>query len=142
MFATCTTDKENTSGAFIAANARLQRQVDSLSAQLDSITQITQLLGNKTGLPTKEDIRYLKQRGLTQPLEAIKADLAKNNRLIPVEGSVGGTMQFYKERIHVLNRKWVLAYFEDGHNAGEMLLEYTVADNGRISWKVLTTDML
>lgn len=142
MFTTCTPDKEDTRGAFIAETSRLQSQVDSLSAQLDSVTQARQPSGNKPGLPTEDDINYLKRKGLTDPLEAIKTDLAKNNRLIPVAGSVGGTMQFYKERIHILNRKWVLAYFEDGHNAGEMLLEYKVADNGSISWKVLTTDML
>jgi hypothetical protein len=29
----------------------------------------------------------------------------------------------------------VLAYFEDGHIAGWMLLEYQVARGGRITWR-------
>jgi len=46
-------------------------------------------------------------------------------------------MRFFKDEIYVLTSKWVLAYFEDGHIAGKILLEYSVGDNGAISWQVI-----
>ncbi len=138
----CSADKERAYAALTETNAQLQLKVDSLSALLDSVTSKADSKPDNFSLLQEEDIAYLQQQGLANPVEAIKNDLAKNNKLIPVKGILGGTMQFYKERIQILNRRWVLAYFEDGHNAGEMLLEYTVTDNGSITWKVLTTSEL
>ena len=47
-------------------------------------------------------------------------------------------MGFYSEdNIWILTKKWALALFEDGHIGGYILLEYTVSDNGEISWKVI-----
>jgi hypothetical protein len=126
-------------------NSQLLIQLDSLALRLDSIMNeqnSAQSYNNRADLLSESDVEYFAIRGLGNPVEVIKTDLIKNNKLIPVEGSLGGTMQFYKERIHVLNRQWVMAYFEDGHHAGEMLLEYKVGNNGNISWKVLTTRMM
>jgi hypothetical protein len=126
-------------------NARLNIQLDSLRMHVDSqlyMQDSALIAANRTDLLNESDLNYLETKGLKNPAEAIKADLIRNNSLIPAKGSLGGTMQFYKKRIHILNRKWVLAYFEDGHNAGEMLLEYTVNGNGTISWKSLTTSVL
>lgn len=64
-------------------------------------------------------------------------DLMKHDELIPYEGVLGGKMNFYSEKdIFVLSDKWVLAYFEDGHIGGNMLLEYSIKDD-KISWKVI-----
>jgi hypothetical protein len=126
-------------------NSRLTTQLDSLRMHLDSQLNVRDsalIAGNYSDLLNKSDLSYLEAKGLKNPVAAIKADLIRNNSLISVQGSLGGTMQFYKERIHILNRKWVLAYFEDGHNAGEMLLEFTVDSNGTISWKSLTTSLM
>jgi len=61
-----------------------------------------------------------------------------HNELIPYKGALGGTMKFFHENnIHILSPNWVLAYFEDGHNFGEMLLEYQVLKDGAISWRVI-----
>jgi hypothetical protein len=54
----------------------------------------------------------------------------QNRNIIPQEGVLGGTMHFTEEGIQVMNRNWVLAYFEDGHNAGNALLTYTI-NNGK-----------
>ena len=85
-----------------------------------------------------EEIQYLKDLGLKYPVEDITADLMKHNELIPYEGSVGGKMGFYsKENIYVVSTRLVRASFDDGHKEGWMLLEYQMADEGEISWKVL-----
>jgi hypothetical protein len=49
---------------------------------------------------------------------------------------------FYrKERVFVISDKWVIAYFDDGHIEGNMLLSYSVK-NGNISWKVIDSYLL
>ncbi|MBN2858470.1 MAG: hypothetical protein JXN63_08730 [Candidatus Delongbacteria bacterium] len=79
----------------------------------------------------------LKKAGLADPVKDIKADLMLHPELIPYEGILGGRMGFYSENgIRIINH-WVFAYFEDGHIGGYMVLEYKVAQGGRISWKVL-----
>ncbi len=88
------------------------------------------------------DIEEMKRRGLKEPVKDIISDLKQHRELIPHEGSVGGTMNFYSgSQIWILTKKWVLAYFEDGHNGGYLLLEYEVANNGRIKWKALASYM-
>lgn len=86
------------------------------------------------------DIEEMKRRGLKEPVKDIISDLMQHRELIPYKGSLGGTMNFYSEsQIWILTKKWVLAYFEDGHNGGYILLEYEVTNNGRIKWKALAS---
>jgi len=86
------------------------------------------------------DIEAMKRRGLKEPVEDIISDLMQHGKLIPYEGSLGGKMNFYSEsQIRILTKKWVLAYFEDGHNGGYILLEYEVTHEGRIKWKALAS---
>ena len=87
-------------------------------------------------------IEEMKRRGLKEPVKDIISDLMQHRELIPYKGSVGGTMNFYSEsQIRILTNKWVLAYFEDGHNGGYLLLEYEVTNGGRIKWKALASYM-
>jgi hypothetical protein len=44
---------------------------------------------------------------------------------------------YFYDGIHILNEKWVFAYFEDGHIAGAMLLRYEIDEDGNIGWEVL-----
>ncbi len=81
------------------------------------------------------DIERLREKGLSSPVQNILMDLKNHKELIPYEGILGGTMRFYDKECWVLNNKWVFAYFEDGHYGGYMLLEYNVAENGKINWK-------
>jgi len=73
-----------------------------------------------------------------EPIEFIRQDLSERPGLIPYEGVLGGTMGFYdKERIQVLNDRWVLAPFEDGHKGGYVLLRYDIEEDRFISWQVV-----
>jgi regulator of replication initiation timing len=141
----CSNSTEPADTSLAEENARLQLKLDSLRLRLDSLTNqqdYTQDARGGKDLLSESDIAFFKRKGVANPVEIIKTDLIKNNQLIPVEGNLGGTMQFYKEGIQILNRQWVLAYFEDGHSAGELLLEYTFTDTGDISWKVLSSRVL
>jgi hypothetical protein len=77
----------------------------------------------------------MKKKGLSDPIQDIISDLMKHNELIPYKGVLGGTMRFYEKEIRILTNKWVLAYFEDGHIGGYLLLEYKISDSGKIDWK-------
>ena len=85
------------------------------------------------------EITQLERKGISNPEEDLASDLMQHRELIPYEGVMGGTMGFYsKKDIHVLNSRWILASFEDGHIGGHMLLEYRVDQGGKIHWRVLS----
>lgn len=80
----------------------------------------------------------LEINNIDNPIDYLKKDLIKRKDLIPYKGVLGGTMGFYDENnIHVLNRRWVFAHFEDGHIGGQVLLEYEILKDGKINWKVM-----
>jgi hypothetical protein len=84
------------------------------------------------------DIERMKREGLRDPVHDIVADLRMHRELIPFEGTLGGRMGFYSEKkIWILTNQWVLAYFDDGHMIGYMLLEYSLPGDGKIHWKRL-----
>ncbi len=86
------------------------------------------------------DIQAMKKKGLHDPASEILADLKRHPELIPYKGTLGGTMNFYDDsKIWILTSKWVLAYCEDGHVAGYLLLEYEVAQGGTIRWKTVAS---
>lgn len=87
---------------------------------------------------TDREAKRLRARGLKDPARDLIIDLVRHPDLIPHEGVLGGKMGFYfPDRIWLLTDRWVLAYFEDGHMAGYLLLRYEVADDGAISWEVI-----
>ena len=86
------------------------------------------------------DIEKMKRNGLKNPVKDIISDLRQHRELIPYKGTLGGTMNFYSEdQIWVLTKKWVFAYFEDGHNGGYLFLEYEVTKDGKIKWKTIAS---
>jgi hypothetical protein len=122
--------------------AGLQNQITSLQAEVDGL----QVLLEPPNMPKPPAPLYpsyflldgLKAKGLNDPVKDIVADLMKHDELIPCEGVLGGKMGFGSPRgIQIINDQWVVANFEDGHIAGSMLLEYKVADGGKITWKMI-----
>ncbi len=114
--------------------AELLTQIKDLRS---SLNKYQRLLERRPGL-NRWDLEKFQRRGLKDPLKEIVADLQNHPELIPYKGIQGGRMGFYfADMIWVLNKKWVLAYFEDGHIGGWMLLEFKVSQGGKISWRVL-----
>ncbi|RDV16090.1 hypothetical protein DXT99_05310 [Pontibacter diazotrophicus] len=90
---------------------------------------------DELGTLSESDIRRLKQKGLENPEADLMNDLNRKQRqLIPTEGTLGGTMAIRDSRI--LNDRYAMAYYEDGHTGGYMILKYTV-NNGNINWTVV-----
>lgn len=95
---------------------------------------------DELGSLSQSDIQRLQQKGLQNPETELLNDLhRKQSRLIPAEGTLGGTMAIRDSRI--LNDRYALAYYEDGHIGGYLLLKYTV-NNGNINWEVLDNSRL
>lgn len=95
---------------------------------------------DELGSLSESDIRKLKSKGLSNPESDLKNDLNRKQRqLVPVEGTMGGTMGIRDSRI--LNDRYALAYYEDGHNGGYMVLKYAV-NNGNITWSVVDNSKL
>jgi len=95
---------------------------------------------DELGSLSEGDIQRLQRKGLKNPETDLLNDLnRKQGELIPTEGVLGGTMAIRDARI--LNDRYALAYYEDGHIAGNMILRYEVS-NGKISWKVLDSSRL
>lgn len=82
-------------------------------------------------------LRLREQFGVKEPFSYISKDLDNKAELIPYPAVLGGTMRFYE--INLLGEKWVMASFEDGHIAGKMLLEFEIATDRIINWKVLSS---
>ena len=119
-------------------------QADKDSTERKTDLKDTANLGENKPASTIElhswDIEQMKRKGLNDPVKDIISDLRQHRELIPYKGSMGGTMNFYSDsQIWILTKKWVLAYFEDGHNGGYLLLEYEVTKDGKIKWKTVAS---
>jgi hypothetical protein len=134
---------------------QLHHEVERLTATVDSLRASSNGSGGATSagesagagertipasLLTPAQVQELRQRGLSEPVRDLTADLERHPELIPIQPVSGGTMRFYGSQSAVLSPKWMLAYFEDGHVAGHALMEYRVEPGGKIDWKVLTAN--
>ncbi len=113
-------------------------------ATIDSLRERALLEPKVVGVKSnlhKSDILLLKRKGLKQPVDEIAKDLVGRRDLIPIDGVLGGTMAFAKSEMVILNDKWVIASFDDGHMFGRALLEYEVSEDGKISWGMIAYDI-
>ncbi len=95
--------------------------------------QITRLF------PAERHLENLKRiTGWSDPEENLINDLISKPDLIPHDPVLGGTMGFYSvDDIHLINDRWMLAWFEDGHIGGYVLLEFKIKEDNEIAWQVL-----
>jgi len=125
----------------------LVRKLEQAGEQLARKTQQENQHADFTVGPTASpielfswDIRAMQKKGLKDPVNDIVSDLKQHREIIPFEATMGGTMNFYdRSKIRILTNKWVLAYVEDGHKGGYVLLEYQIAPGGKIIWKILAS---
>ena len=128
--------------------AEIDRELEQEKAEADSLedmmlppdtmqmtTPPSAAFVDELGSLSQSDVQRLKRKGLRNPETDLMNDLNRKQRqLIPVEGTMGGTMAIRDSRI--LNDRYAMAYYEDGHNGGYLLLKYEV-NNGNITWNVV-----
>jgi len=93
--------------------------------------------GSQFDLLDPTEVAYLRARGLKDPVNDLRADLARRPDLIPYEGVMGGRMRFVPSAIAILSPEWVYARFEDGHVGGSCLLAFDILPGGEIVWRRL-----
>jgi len=122
---------------------KLHKEYDILFekyAKLESDYSKTQMLNPNVVDLSSTHINRMKKKGLNNPVQNLIQNLKSHPELIPEKGTLGGTMGFYfDEKIWILTNKWVLAYFEDGHTGGYLLLQYDVRSDGTINWKRISS---
>lgn len=121
--------------------AIMEQQQSILRQRNDSLSLLIQKIRISNAIPPFLDSSQLEdliKKGLENPVEELRNDLVGDPELIRSSGVLGGSMGFYfRDGIHILNKRWVFAYFEDGHLAGALLLRYEIDNEGLISWEVI-----
>ncbi|MBK1693003.1 hypothetical protein [Ectothiorhodospira mobilis] len=116
---------------------RARAQVRALQGRLQEMAPDGPDGDEPAGL-TPREMRRLQTLGLAEPHRDLAADLRAHPELIPHDPVLGGRFFFMPGGVRVLNDRWVLAVFEDGHVRGQMLLEYSLHSGG-IRWRVLAS---
>lgn len=123
--------------SFIKQNEKLSNTIINLRNELCNCKKTVPNLPKLNSI-SSETLR----QDSTWTEKDIILDLKQHNNLIPYEGVLGGKMGFYDDKkIFILSDKWVLAWFDDGHIAGYMLLKYQLNKNG-ISWKAIDSYLI
>lgn len=111
----------------------LTRRTDTLNKRIDSLKwQATKWFSD-------DEIDYYKDMGIDDPEDYITSDLMSKPELIPYKGVLGGTMRTWD--VSLLGNHWAVAYIEDGHVAGKMLLKYSVTKDKKVKWVVMDSYM-
>ncbi|WP_418081374.1 hypothetical protein [Thioalkalivibrio nitratireducens] len=127
---------------YVARGIGLERDVAEANRELlDAQMQLAQYTQHEVPRPaevglTNAQVQAMQRRGIARPELQLARSLLEQPELISHAPVLGGQMYFVPDGIHVLNDRWVLATFEDGHVRGQMLLEYDVA-HGNVTWQVL-----
>lgn len=109
--------------------------------ELESTITLLENKYDEDKLPSDFSIEILKSLGIDDYM-IILDDLKNQTDLIGFDGVLGGHMSFIVEESKLLNEKYVLAYFEDGHIAGYSLLKYTVNEELDIKWIVIENELI
>lgn len=128
------------------ADAELKQahsRIDSLSDLLhrqriitDSLEkQLSELQNTSTGYPIHFSRKF---RQFEDPRSYIKNSLQNKPEEIPLEGVLGGTMQFRK--IDILTNQWLLAIYDDGHIQGTSIFDYQLLPNDSLKFSVLLSE--
>lgn len=123
-------------------NFRLRSEIGALQAQISDYILREKILEKKNenlrqAIPPGPDWDQRITESVTNPREHVLEDLLSRRDLLPWEGVLGGTMKIHrKQDVWFLGPSWCMAYVEDGHIGGYMLLSYKIGETG-IEWNLL-----
>jgi len=123
-------------------NFRQRSEIISLQAQISDYALRGKFLEGENeslrrAIPPGPDWDQRVTESMTNPRERVLEDLLSRRDLLPWEGVLGGTMKIQRDRdVWFFGPSWCLAYVEDGHIGGYMLLSYKIRETG-IKWDLL-----
>lgn len=109
----------------------LEADLNDLKIENDSLEKELQLLKSRNPIVFTEDFDTMQN-----PEIFIVESLERNSQLIPEESVLGGKMRFLDTDI--LNERFIWAYYEDGHVAGEAIFEYKLNEADSIDFKLVS----
>ncbi|MEA3507864.1 MAG: hypothetical protein U9R40_02960 [Synergistota bacterium] len=117
------------------------RQIDDLgrrNAELQArITSLEGQIADRPSMPPGPNWENVKFPGVDNPGEWLAENLMERTDIIPWKGIMGGTMRIYdSSQIWFIGPGWCLAWAEDGHIGGYMLLGYET-EGRTVRWKLL-----
>ena len=138
---------ENVSVAEVEAHLQMIDSLnDTILSQEHFISELKQQIDNlqnksfESQNDSPQDEIFENENGLLQIRQQkleVKRDLMKRPELIPVEGILGGVMNFYSEELIFVTHRYVFAVADDGHFCVYMILTYNISEAGDIEWKLL-----
>jgi len=130
-------NQENTIENLRGSKEKATDSISKLNERVADLNYFT-LQGNENamtylenqGFESKELENYISEQIYEQNLQK------GNNPLVPFEG-MNGEMKINK--LKFLNHKWILADFTDGSYWGEMILEYSMNENGDLNFNTIAS---
>ncbi len=127
--------QENTIENLRGSKEKATDSISKLNQRVADLNYFT-LQGNENamsylesqGFESKELENFISEQIYEQNL------IKGNNPLVPFDG-MDGDMKINK--LKFLNHKWILADFTDGSYWGEMILEYSVKENGDLTFNTI-----
>lgn len=126
----CTMERERLE----AECASLQTQNEQLQQELEALEKLH--YGQDAGGELSSLAAAAKQSE-----KAAERDLLSHPELIPLEGSLGGTMHYFEDSVKTLMNGTVYVYAEDGHMGIDMIFKNQSGENGSYDWKLVAFDM-
>ena len=132
------------SGFIFRRNLDLDEQNRVLREALRKATEEIQRVKERgpdegfTGGIPQPDWQRLKREGRTDPRVRLIKDLLARDDLIPWKGIHGGVMKIYDPSlVWFAGPRWCIAWAEDGHIGGFLLLSFEEGDDGSPKWRLL-----
>jgi len=118
-------------------NRVLREALQKATEEIQRVKEKGPVMGFTGGIP-QPDWEGLKKEGRTDPRGRLVEDLLARDDLIPWEGIHGGTMKIYDPSlVWFAGPRWCVAWAEDGHIGGFMLLRFEEDDDGNPQWRLL-----
>lgn len=113
-------------------------KVDSLEMEIQELKQANDTLSDhlmKKSYLTREYPAYFDT--ISEPEKFILENLQEDQKLIPKEAVLGGTMRFTK--VSFVNEELVVAEYEDGHVMGKGIFAYEMNKDGDLTFRLVGT---
>lgn len=131
----------------VMLNGSIQENINSYEDLLQKHKDLYNILEDEKKYLEKQledsDISWMmydvEQKLGPRAIEVIRQDILEKSDMIEIHKDQPWEMYF--TRAEVLSNTLVMGFFEDGHGTGFGIYEYTVSDEGAITWCVIYESM-